>query len=238
MSSHVQHLWQYFQQHRRASLVTGHLVVVSALVLVVLGSTFGPSLIRTFAQAPCASGDQTYVVQGGDTLGAIANRYHTDWQRLASYNKLPNPNLIYVAQHICIPGNVNTNPVTVNKPVNVAAGTGNPFPFPQCTWWASQRYHQLHGIYVPWATNSNAWQWTARANEFHWRVSSTPTVGSIVDLQPWVQGAWSLGHVAIAEKILPNGHVLTSNMNWGPNPAQVAYVEIAPGPGVTFISAS
>jgi surface antigen len=61
-------------------------------------------------------------------------------------------------------------------------------------------------------------------------------VGDIIDLQPWVQWAGGAGHVAIVEKILSNGHVIASNMNWGRYPRQVTYVEFVPGPGVTFIS--
>ena len=81
-----------------------------------------------------------------------------------------------------------------------------------------------------------AWEWTARAYEFGWKVSSTPTVGSIIDLQPWVQGAYGAGHVAVVEKVLSNGHVIASNMSWGADPYAVVDVEFAPGPGVTFIS--
>ena len=84
-------------------------------------------------------------------------------------------------------------------------------------------------------TNSNAWQWTMRANEYHWNVSSTPSIGSIINLQGGTQGAGGYGHVAVVEKILPNGHVMTSNMNWGGG-ASVTYIEFAPGAGVTFIT--
>ena len=85
-------------------------------------------------------------------------------------------------------------------------------------------------------TNSNAWQWTMRANEFHWNISSTPTVGAIIVLQAWVQGAGGYGHVAVVEKILANGSVLASNMNWGGAGANVTYVEFASGSGITFIT--
>ena len=111
----------------------------------------------------------------------------------------------------------------------------NVFPYGSCTWWANQRYFQLHGIFVPWRTQSNAWQWTARAYQFGWNVSSFPMVGAIIDLQPRVQGASWAGHVAFVESILSNGDVIASNMNWGAYPWQVTYVEFAPGPGVTFL---
>lgn len=111
----------------------------------------------------------------------------------------------------------------------------NPYPYPACTWWADQRYFQKHGYFVPWHSQANAWQWTARAHQFGWHVSTRPVLGSIIDLQPWVQGAYGLGHVAVVEKILRNGHVIASNMSWGANPYRVVDVEFAPGPGVTFI---
>ncbi len=94
----------------------------------------------------------------------------------------------------------------------------------------------MNGIYVPWTTNANALQWQARAYDFHWRVSSTPTVGAIIDLQPWVQGAYSLGHVAVVERVLGNGRVLASTMNWGVYYWEVTYVQFTAGPGVSFIT--
>jgi len=128
-----------------------------------------------------------------------------------------------------------SNTLTQGTPV-YSEGSGNAFPYGSCTWWANQRYYQMHGIFVPWRTQSDAWQWTARAYQFGWHVSGEPIVGAIVDLQPGVQGAstWA-GHVAVVERILKNGHVIASNMNWGAHPWQVTYVEFAPGPGVTFI---
>jgi surface antigen len=134
-------------------------------------------------------------------------------------------------------GGAHAQSQTVTTRVSVSSPVGyvNVFPYGQCTWWANQRYHQLHGVFVPWRTQSNAWQWTARAYQFGWHVSRYPSVGSIIDLQPWVQGAYGLGHVAVVERILSNGHVITSNMNWGRYPWRVTYVQFAPGPGVTFI---
>ncbi len=111
----------------------------------------------------------------------------------------------------------------------------NPYPYPACTWWGDQRYFQLHGMFVPWHSQANAWQWTDRAYQYGWHVSSRPVLGAIINLQPGVQGAGWLGHVGIVEKILPNGHVIASNLSWGANPYAVTDVEFAPGPGVTFL---
>ena len=128
-----------------------------------------------------------------------------------------------------------STPTTNTQTVSPTQIYSNVFPYGSCTWWANQRYFQLHAIFVPWRTQSNAWQWTARAYQFGWHVSSSPMVGAIIDLQPGVQGASWAGHVAVVEHILSNGDVIASNMNWGAYPWQVTYVEFAPGPGVTFL---
>lgn len=222
--------------------------------------TLGLNVGSAHAQSltACSGGDRTYVVVSGDTLGGIASRFGTSWGILASHNHIANPNLIYVNQVICIPDGtpvksvVHTSTLTSNTSLNTISdprsttktvastsppvGTTNVFPYGQCTWWADQRYFELHGVFVPWTTQSDAWEWTARAYQFGWQVSSTPTVGSIIDLQPWVQGAYGLGHVGVVEQVLSNGHVIASNMNWGAYPWEVTYVEFVPGPGVTFIS--
>jgi surface antigen len=116
-----------------------------------------------------------------------------------------------------------------------STGSYNWFPYPYCTWWADHRYHQIHGVYVPWRGQSNAWQWTARAYQFGWRVSTRASYGAIIDLQPWVQGAYGLGHVAVVERVYSDGSVLASNMSWGRNRYAVVYVHFHPGRGVTFI---
>ena len=246
-----QQVWKVFQQLSRVRFVVkfGLAALLGVLfVSVTFGLNAGDAHAQSFSS--CASGASTYVVVRGDTLGGIASRYGTNWGSLASYNHIANPNFIQVNQVICIParGTVNTGGSTSSQVQSApstrtlsnispatSVGNGNPFPYGQCTWWADQRYYQLHGVFVPWTTQSDAWQWTARAYQFGWQVSSSPSVGSIIDLQPWVQGAYGLGHVGVVEQILSNGHVIASNMNWGPYPWQVTYVEFAPGPGVTFI---
>jgi surface antigen len=234
-------IWQYLRAHRSARTIAAYLLVVTVIGIAFLSSTYGQSVIHAFAQGPCSSSDQTYIVRPGDTLNAIAKSHHTTWQKLAARNQIANPNLIFIAQRVCIPGGNNVQasaPTTTHFTLSNVAylGSGNPFPYGQCTWWANERYHQLHGVYVPWSTNANAWQWTARAYENGWQVSSQPAVGSIIDLQPNVQGAYGLGHVGVVESVLGNGQVVASSMNWGSNPGQVTSTRFRPGSGVTFIS--
>jgi surface antigen len=111
----------------------------------------------------------------------------------------------------------------------------NVFPYGQCTWYADQRFHQLHGIYVPWTSSANAWQWPTRAAEYGWRVSRRPIPGSIIVLQRGVQGASWAGHVGIVERINRNGSVIVSSMNWGARPFAVSHWRFYPGPGVLFV---
>ena len=222
---------------RRYTLVGVTRCIIVMLTLLVLGTTLGLDSGKAEAQTFCPRGVMSYVVEHGDTLSAIASRYRVSWRRLASDNRLANPNRIYRGQLICIfqvSGYIRQ--VNKNHGPRPPAGSRNVFPFGACTWWADQRYFQLHGIFVPWRTQANAWQWVARAYQFGWRVSSRPMPGAIVVLQPWVEGAYGLGHVAVVERILKNGHVIASNMSWGGNPLRIAYVQFAPGPGVRFIS--
>ena len=53
-----------------------------------------------------------YVVKKGDTLSGIASKYGTTYQKLAEYNNIENPNLIYAGQKIVIPGANTSGSVT------------------------------------------------------------------------------------------------------------------------------
>jgi LysM repeat protein len=58
----------------------------------------------TASTTTAASGkEETYTVKQGDTLSAIATKYGTTYQKLASYNGIANPNAINVGQTIKIP---------------------------------------------------------------------------------------------------------------------------------------
>lgn len=58
------------------------------------------------APAPAAPAQQTYTVQGGDTLWAIAERYYGDgnqYMKIATANGIANPDLIHPGQQLVIP---------------------------------------------------------------------------------------------------------------------------------------
>lgn len=112
----------------------------------------------------------------------------------------------------------------------------NVFTYGQCTWWANERYHQLHGFYLPWQTNADARQWPDRAHDAHWDVFfDHPEKGDILTLQPLTQGAFGRGHVAIVEQVLSNGSVIASSMNWNGIHDQYTFARFTSGPGVSFL---
>ncbi len=81
-----------------------------------------------------ASADTAYTVKDGDVLWKIAQKYQTTWQALAEFNKLADPNLIYVNQKLAIPdGSSDTAPAPaqtepVPAPVVTPAAQGVQVP--------------------------------------------------------------------------------------------------------------
>ena len=68
--------------------------------------------------------EEVYTVKSGDTLSAIARKYNTTYQKLAAYNGIANPNLIYVGQKIKIPGTGSTSGKKVTEGCTVKIKTG------------------------------------------------------------------------------------------------------------------
>ncbi len=73
------------------------LVVMLALLIAPLAATAAP--LQEASAPGCA---QTYVVQRGDTLSAIAARFGTTVWRLAAINGIANVNRIYAGQTLCV----------------------------------------------------------------------------------------------------------------------------------------
>jgi murein DD-endopeptidase MepM/ murein hydrolase activator NlpD len=48
----------------------------------------------------------TYIVRSGDTLAAIAARYNTSVQAIVDANRLANPDMIHVGQHLVLTNGV------------------------------------------------------------------------------------------------------------------------------------
>jgi N-acetylmuramoyl-L-alanine amidase len=67
--------------------------------------------------AKVETSETTYIVKKGDTLSAIAKLYGTTYKKLAAYNGIDNPKLIYVGQVIKIPNN-EKKPATTKPAAN------------------------------------------------------------------------------------------------------------------------
>lgn len=118
-------------------------------------------------------------------------------------------------------------------PPDMGGGGLGRFFYGQCTYWANMRYHDLTGHWVPWLGNAAQWYYGARMSG--WAVSDSPHLYSIIVLQPGVQEAGWYGHVAVVERINPDGSVETSNWNWQGNWGRETWVTFRPGPGVSFV---
>jgi len=82
---------------------------------------------QEIVQAPTTV-DVTYTVKSGDTLSGIASKYNTTYQKLAEYNNIPNPSIIYVGQKIRIPWTPTVGDIVMNNGsihyTNAYASTG------------------------------------------------------------------------------------------------------------------
>jgi surface antigen/LysM repeat protein len=160
----------------------------------------------------------------GDTASALADRYHVDASVIVDFNYLRDPDHLSAGQRLVIPGGTGPDfekpapirPVYVAPAAaapaavsvgGVAAGSagGNRFAYGYCTWYVASRRP------VPWL--GDAWQWFGQAQAYGWATGSTPRAGAI--MVTWESG-W--GHVAIVERVNPDGSWLVSEMNfvgWG-----------------------
>ena len=68
---------------------------------------------NTPTPTPPPTGSQTYIVQAGDTLSAIARRFNTTISAIAQASGISNINYIYIGQRLTIPG---SGPVPTSPP--------------------------------------------------------------------------------------------------------------------------
>lgn len=189
---------------------------ITLLIVITLGTAF--------AVSPLGSENGHFI----NPIQLVANLVH---------NSSNNPSLITQQAQATATAVLRQDGYDPNSGVTTQPGGGGPYRFAygQCTFWANMQYHALRGFWVPWL--GDAYQWAYGAKMSGWIVSSTPIVPSIIVLQPGVQGASYFGHVAVVEKINPDGSVYTSNYNWYANGGwnTLSYWTFKPGPGVSFV---
>jgi surface antigen len=110
----------------------------------------------------------------------------------------------------------------------------NTYTWGYCTWWAAhtQPTENLSRL-------GNAYLWATHARTRGLSTGSTPRVGATVVFAPWVQGAWSLGHVAHVIAVSGNRFEISEMNFYGGTPrggfGKVDYRWATAGSGVTFI---
>ena len=68
--------------------------------------------VQTYEQPVAQTDGTTYIVQAGDTLSEIAQRFGTTYQHLAAINGISNPDIIHVGDRIVIDGVVSAQSST------------------------------------------------------------------------------------------------------------------------------
>ncbi len=175
----------------------------------------------------------TYVVRDGDTIDKIASKYKANASLIATANdleinglstglKIVIPNGVlpeterpgYVAPRVSSGSSSGTYIVgysagfggnTWRIKVGTPMYSGNTYARGYCTAYVFDRRVEL-GIPVG-ARWGNASAWATSAKNAGFTVSRTPSVGAVM------QNGGGAGHVAIVEKILPNGDLEITEMN-------------------------
>ena len=100
--------------------------------------------VQVYTQPVAQTDGTTYIVQKGDTLSAIAERYGTTYQSLAAINNIPDANKIYPGQEI------------------IVNGTQEAAPAASAVYYTIKPGDTLSGIA---STYGTTWQWLAEMND-------------------------------------------------------------------------
>lgn len=162
----------------------------------------------------------TYVVQEGDNLTVIAEKFQIDWVRIWQKNEqLQNQDQLNVGDTITIPASDETlaergliAPVRASSPNVVSdtssaatpqyrgSGGANGYDYGWCTWWAKEKRPDIGGYW-----GNAGYNWISAAQAAGFSTGSTPRVGAI---------GVTAGHVVYVESV--NGSTITlSEMGWG-----------------------
>lgn len=166
-------------------------------------------------------------VKAGDTLSAIAAKYHTSYIRLFNANEsIVDPDVIDIGDKVRIPNKdeklknrLAALPVAAQTEITTAASyqaapvaqvsrgssTGNGYVWGNCTWYVKEMRPDLPN------NLGNGGSWVANAAAMGLPTGSTPRVGAVAE-EP--------GHVAYVEAV--NGSYITiSEMNYAGGLGQV-----------------
>lgn len=160
-----------------------------------------------------------YTVKDGDTAEKLARTYKANAEAITTFNDAEVGGL-KEGKQIIIPdgekpapvpivtfaslGSTYNGPTTTSTPVYGA----NSYVWGNCTWYTSNRRAEL-GRPVP-NNLGNAGSWAYSARALGMLVNNTPAAGAV-----FVEPVYPLGHVAVVERVNPDGSILISEMNYG-----------------------
>ncbi len=154
-----------------------------------------------------------HLVEKGDSIEEIADRYNADSSDIISFNDLSGRRELFEGEILIVPGGKLSTYSSVwdyssglsGLSTNDYYGQSHSYPYGQCTWWVAQKRP------VPSWGNANTWIDNAAASGY--RVCRgrycIPEVGSIV----FLKGHRVYGHVGYVERI-EGDQVIFSEMNY------------------------
>ena len=168
-----------------------------------------------------------YTVKNGDDPQGLAERYRADKDRIIAYNDAeitglkPGQQIVipdgilpenerpgyHVTQPILSPNSTSSNiAITGNR---IALSPGNGYSYGYCTFYAYNRRAELgKPIDGNWG---DAVAWAAYARAAGFEVDHTPSAGAVIQNG----GGWGgYGHVGVVEKVMDDGSLLVSDMNY------------------------
>lgn len=187
-----------------------------------------------------------HTVERGETVEKLAAKYKTSVDRIVIYNDL-DLSKPKTGQKLIIPSGIlpaserpGYEPPTASgqqfigsgstiSGMSVTASAGNRYAPGYCTWYSYERRQALGEPIGSFWGNANTWDDNARAAGFS--VNGTPKAGAIL-----VDNAGYYGHVAIVERVLDNGDVYLSEMNYaGFNVVSNRTISAGQAAGYTYI---
>ena len=160
-------------------------------------------------------------VGAGDTVQAIADRYHVDVAGVIDYNYLRSPDALAPGTQLVIPGGRGPDlfPRRVSfEPPRVGSFPNSKFYYGYCTWYVASRRP------VPWT--GDAWEWFGAAQAMGYQTGQVPQPGAIM-----VTWESYVGHVAYVEAVNADGSFVVSEMNyrgWGMIDERTLHVKDVP----------
>lgn len=147
---------------QRNNIANVNLIFVGQQLIIPAGGTTPPPSTTPEPGGNPGGGLTTYTVVRGDTLGAIARRFNTTIQDIATRNNIANPNLIYPGQVLTISGSgpaPTPPPGGGNNPPPITGGFeigGHVFSFSYPA--------QMKGAGMTWAKSQIRWDGSAPAS--------------------------------------------------------------------------